>query len=204
MAGAGHIDEMNKQVRIFKLFESRFKSGEKVPGEVPDKPDRVCYYDLSITGEPQPPACGIERGKHLVLNNSGTSGQRVQQRRFTGVGVSYYRNNGDPVPNPSLFALPPCLAEYFQFLFKSCYPVTYAPPVEFKLHFSRSPAAYASHQPGHGCPFARQPGQHVFELCKLYLSFTVATVRPSCKYVKNKLRPVYDLQFRSIGYRPYL
>src|SRR5208283_1724900 len=116
-------------------------------GQVPDKPDRIRYNDLSFAGEPQPPACGVERGEHLVLDNSGTPGQCIQQRRLAGVGVSYYRNNWDPVFNPSLFALRPSLAEYLKFLFKPCYPVTYAAPVDLELHFSRSPAAYASHQP---------------------------------------------------------
>ena len=56
--------------------------------ELLDKPDSVGDGELSSTGKPIGPRCGVKRGKELVLRKNRRTGELVKQRGFPGVGIA--------------------------------------------------------------------------------------------------------------------
>jgi len=197
--GVAYVDNMHEKVCIFKLFKGGPKGGDQFPREFSDEAHRVGNNDFGLLRESFPSARGIQCGKEPAFGYYGTTGQRVQQSRFSRIGVSYDRYDGQPLLGPFRPPLGPLSLDGQKGFFQMGDAFAYSAPVNLQFCLSGASPSDTSCKTRHGSAFAGESGKEILELGQLHLNFAFSTPSPLGKDVENELRPVYDLQFCKIG-----
>ena len=105
-------------------------------GKLLDEPDGVCQGDLASLGQNELPRGRVKRGKQLVIAENARIGERVEQTRFTSVGVACKRYL-EHAAFVSAFALQrPHLRKLFELSLDRGDALSHHPPVDFELAFA--------------------------------------------------------------------
>ncbi len=88
--GIGRIYHMNDIVRIFGFFQGTLKGFYQIMGKLPDKSYSIRKKKLLSVIQCQKTCRRIQSGKNLSSESTG-SGQCIQKRGFSGIGVAYDR-----------------------------------------------------------------------------------------------------------------
>ncbi len=132
----------------------------------------------------------IERGKHLRRRQYVGLGQRIEQRRFAGVGVADQRHRRDRHRLAPLPLLRANAAHVLDLLFDVPDAPVDLPAIGLELRFTRTARADAAAQLRHLNAPSGQPRQHVFQLRQLHLQLAFTGLGMAGKNVEDELRAV--------------
>jgi hypothetical protein len=134
--GVGNVTDMHDHVGRRDLLERRAEGGDKLGRQVRDEADRVRKYRLVDAGQRYLPHRRVERGEEQILRHHVRSGQMVEKRRFSGVGIPHQRNHrpGRALPPGAVEAAR--LAHLFQLAAQLRHAVADQPPVGLDLGFA--------------------------------------------------------------------
>ena len=102
MVRVGDVDDVQQQVGACGFFEGGGEGGDEFVRQVADEADGVSHEDGLRSGVVEFAPGRVEGGEELVLRIDIRFGQRVEQRRFAGVGVTGERDGRDAAPQPRL------------------------------------------------------------------------------------------------------
>ena len=89
----GCIDHVQEQIRIARLGQSRTERGDEIMRQIADEADCICEHDRSAVEAVEATHCRIERREQLVGHIHRGPGQRIEQGRLAGVGITDQRND---------------------------------------------------------------------------------------------------------------
>ena len=135
----------------------------------------------------------IERGEHFRVRQNARSGQPVEQRRFSGVGVAHQRQGRQRHRLPLLPLRGAAAAHALQAPLDGLNALVNPPPVGFEFGFAGTARADSAAQPRHRRAVAGQPGQQIIQLRQLDLQLAFAGSRAPGENVQDELGPVEDL-----------
>src|ERR1700676_5172080 len=78
--------------RLLHFLERGAKSGEQSLGKVANEPDRVGNEYPAIRRQANGTNGGIKRREHTRGNQDLSLTERIEQRRFTGIGIAHQRD----------------------------------------------------------------------------------------------------------------
>jgi len=86
--GIGLIYHMNDVVRIFGFFQGTLEGFYQIVGKLPDKSYSIRKKKLLSVIQCQKTCGRIQRGKKLILRKHRRTGQCIQKRGFSRIGVA--------------------------------------------------------------------------------------------------------------------
>src|SRR5215469_8759154 len=135
---------------------------------------------------------GIERGKHFGRRQYAGAGQRIEQGRLAGVGVTDQRYRRHRSRFPALPLLGSNASNVFELLLDVTNAASNFSPIGLELGFTRTTRADSAPELGHLDAASRKARQHVVQLGKFDLQLTFTSARMSRKNVEDELRAVDD------------
>ena len=184
VAGIHHVQQ---QMRFARLLQCRLKRGHEFVRQLADEAHGVRQHHRRAARKTQAAHGWIEGGEQLVRDIDLAAGKRIEQRRFTGVGVADQRHrrhrNLRARTAPSV-ALP---LEALEPVCDRAHARAEQTPVGLQLCF---PGA-AAHADTALLPFEMGPAAHqatrlVLQLRQLDFEFALETARPSRKYIQDQ------------------
>jgi len=190
----GSVDDVQEQVRIPELLQGGPKGRDQVPGQVGDETHGVGDDDLSLSGEAQAPAGGIEGHEELVARGDVAVGEGVQQGGLPGVGVADDGQDRDPLVASTAPAHVALARELADAALESADPVPDASTADLHHRLARAAAPDASRETGQAGILLRQPRQRVLELRQLDLKLAVGAAGPLGEDVEDELCAIDGLE----------
>ena len=133
---------------------------------------------------------GIERGEHFRGGKHVGMSERVEQRGFSGVGVTHQRDHAQRHGLARAAARGALAAHGFDGFFYFADAVADAPAVGFQFLFARSARADAAAQPRKFFAAPGKPRQQIIQLRQLHLQLAFARARVHGENIQNQLRAV--------------
>src|SRR5579863_52555 len=204
MMSAGNVADMHDQRGFLHFFEGGAKRGHQTFRQSANESHSVGKQYAAARRKPQRANGGIERGEHARGNEDFGTAERVEQRRFAGIGVTNQRNRTQGHGVARLTALSALLAHIFDALFDFGNAFADAAAVGFQFLFTgsaytdaaastasatRSSNAFAA-LAGHRGTFASQARKHVVELREFDLQLAFAAAGMARKNIENELGTV--------------
>jgi tRNA dimethylallyltransferase len=91
--GMGDVADVQDEVGVEHLLERRPEGRDELGGQVGDEPHGVREDDAAPRRQVDRAHRRVERGEEHVLGDNGRSGQTVEERGFSGVGVADERHD---------------------------------------------------------------------------------------------------------------
>ena len=166
---AGRVAHVEDNVRFRCLFQGGAERLHQMMGQTAHQSHRVNEHDRFSPRQLQRPGGGVQCGEKPVFRQHAGLCQQVHQGAFSRVGIAHQRHGNDAILFPAAAHLFPPFFHLFQLFPQSGNPAADVAAVAFQLGFTGSAGAHAAAQTGQLYAFARQPGQHIFQLGQLYL-----------------------------------
>ena len=165
----GDVADVPKQVCAGGFLQCRFECFHQMMRQPPHQSHRIDQHNGPAIRQGQCPRSGVQRCEQLVLGEHACIGQRIEQRTFPHIGITYDRHSGHTV----LFA---AAAQQSATLFQLCKlflqcgnPAPDMPSVGLELAFARAAGADPAAQPGKHAAKPSQAWELVSELRQLDL-----------------------------------
>ena len=140
------MHRLQDQIRILRFFQRTFKCIDQMMRQLPDKAYRICQKNLLPTWQ-LPASCRrIKSCKKLILLQHTGSGQCVEKRGLSGIGITDNCHDRDPVLRPLFACQFPVSLHLPEFTVQLCDPVLDESPVHLQLLFSRSSGSDSTSQ----------------------------------------------------------
>ena len=146
--GAGHVDDVQHQVRLGHLLERRAKRRDERVRQPFDEPDRVRQEQPPLVRQAHLPHQRIERHEQRIRRFRRLLRQQVEQRRLAGVRVADERDERHRGLLPPRARVAPPLANRVDLFGDRVDPLTNTPAVGFEFRFAGSAGADAAAEPG--------------------------------------------------------
>src|SRR5690606_76706 len=104
-ARIAHIDDVEQQIGVLRLFEGGTECREELFGQVPNETHRVGDDHLPLTWETDATRASVERREELVLCENVRIREHVQQRALARVRVADDRDDRNAAAGASRAAL---------------------------------------------------------------------------------------------------
>ena len=176
-----------------RLFQRRMKRIDQRMRQLADETNGINQQKLAAGRRFDRANHRIERGEQLILRQHVRAAQRIEQGRFSGVGVTDQRHNRHLVFLSSGAPETALAAQFINFPAQVAHPSADAPPVHFQPRFARAARADTAAQAGHGHAVTEQARKLIRHLRQFNLQAPLAGLRPLRKNIQNQRRSVDDL-----------
>jgi hypothetical protein len=190
--GIAHVEDVNQEVGIAQLFQSRAEGVDEVFGEIGDEADGVGDADVALRRNVGAANRRIEGCERLVGDERIAAREPVEQRRFSGVRITDERNERlAAVAGAANRALP---AHAFELAAQHADARADAAAIDFQLRFPGPTGADAAAQTRKVGTDADEIRLAVAQLRELDLQLPFAAARVTRKDIEDEHRPVDDRQ----------
>ena len=86
--GVAGINDVQQQIRFYRFIEGRLEGRHQFVRQVPHKPNRIRQHDMLVRPQSVAFEGWIEGRKQLIRRVNPSARQCINQRRFTGIGVT--------------------------------------------------------------------------------------------------------------------
>ncbi|RMN81584.1 hypothetical protein ALQ52_04413 [Pseudomonas cannabina pv. alisalensis] len=180
------VDDVQQQIGVARLFKRRTKSFNQLVRQMTNEAHGVGQHDRTQVIELQTAQGRIECGEQLIGRKHVRIGDRVEKRRFAGVGVTHQRHRRNIGTTPPATGLVTLAAN----LLEPAFDLTQAHPqqttVGFELGFPRTAQADTPFLTLKVSPAADQTGAHVLKLGQFDLQLAFVSTRPLGENIENK------------------
>ena len=187
---------MQDQVSFNNFFERSAEGIDQFVRQIGNEAHGIGQNQLPPAFQAQAPQGWVKGGEQHVLGQNIGTGQRVEQRGFSGVGVTDKRNNMRALTLSCGAVQASGTAHVFQIAFELVYPLQQHASVEFKLGFPRAAhkasTATLSLKVG---PGPHQSGPLKGQGCQFNLKPTFTGLRALAKDFQNQRCSVEHLGF---------
>lgn len=181
---------MQDELSLDNFFEGRPKRLHQSRRQIPNEADGIRKKDPAARRQCDVADGRVQSRKHSGVGGDLGPGQPVEERRFSGIGISgqRHRGQGNRLPLSSLNS--PAAADGFEILFEGLDAPGDLAPVGFELRFTGSAGSDAASQPGHRGTAPGKAGKQVIELRQLHLQLPFSSSGPASEDIENQLGPV--------------
>ena len=193
---------MQQKIGVFQFLQCGAEGIHQMMGELCNEAHGVGENHVQIVGYLQLAGCGIQGVKQPVVGGNSRTGQPVQQRGLSRVGIAHngnhrYRIFHSPFPLDGTH-----LAHLFQLRLQPVDPLADVTAVGFQLCFTGATGADAAALTAQAQTHAGQPGQQVLVLGKLYLQSALSGFGPLGKNIQNQRAAIQNRHADDLFQRP--
>ena len=186
----GYVGDMKNQRCLLHFLERGAKSRQQALRQIANEANGIGKQDPAIRRQPHGADRRIERGKHFRGNQHVGAAERIEERRFSGVGVA---DQGDRPEGHGLAriaaqsALPP---QRFNRSPDAPHAFANAAAVGFEFLFAGTSRADAAAQPRKLRTGSGQSRQQIVQLRQFHLQLSLAAARVARKNIQDQLRAI--------------
>ena len=156
------IHHVQQQIRLAGFLQGSAKSCHQVVWQMPDKANGICQHQRTKPLYIHPSQGRIQGREQLIGNKGIRTGQRIKQRRFTGIGITHQRHGRHISPLPRASALVALPLNLFQSVVNDFDTRIQHAPVRLQLGFTRPAQTNTALLPFQMGPASNQAGGQVF------------------------------------------
>ena len=171
--GVCPVHHMQQQAGVPGFFQRGAECGHQLMRQVAYEAHRVGQHDMFARRQRQAPQRWVQGREQLGGGVAVVSGQRVEQGRFAGIGVTHQRNRGNFIAGSGLARLRSPPAHHFQALLQRGDTVAQQAPVGFQLGFARPAQADTAFLSLQVRPTAHQAGRQMIQLGQFHLQLAL-------------------------------
>ena len=172
------------------------KAAIRSGGQIAQKTYGVGKQRAAARGQADGANGGIERGEHFRGGEDVGMGERVEERGFSGVGVTDQRDHAERDGLAGAAARGALAANCFDGLLDFADAVADAAAVGFEFLFARAAGADAAAEARKLFAASGEPRQQVIQLREFDLQLAFAGARVAGKNIEDELRAVNDAACR--------